>query len=75
MMTDKQLAILYTLVLVLWIGSFAVLHHLAAPPISAQQHADQVCQESYGPQTGAHWVSDQLMCITVRGEVLPLKRT
>jgi hypothetical protein len=77
MMNDKQLAVLYTIVLVLWGGSFVLLHHLSKPPedlTPAQMHADKLCQAIYGPQTGAHWANDQMACITVRGEIVPVKQ-
>jgi hypothetical protein len=73
MMNDKQLAVLYTIVLVLWVGSFALLHQLSKAPIETEDYADRLCQELYGPQTGAYWKDNTLMCQTVRGEMLPLR--
>jgi len=43
-------------------------------PMSAMDHANRLCQEIYGPQTGATWTGDRMMCETVRGEILPVKR-
>jgi hypothetical protein len=74
MMNDKQLAVLYTIVLVLWVGSFALLNHLTSETISTQGYADKICQDQYGPQTGAAWINDQLVCQTVRGEIHPIKQ-
>jgi hypothetical protein len=73
MMNDKQLAVLYTIVLVLWVGSFALLHQLSKAPIETEDYADRLCQELYGPQTGAYWEGNKLMCQTARGEILPLR--
>jgi hypothetical protein len=74
MMNDKQLAVLYTIVLVLWVGAFVMINHFSTPPTSPEQYADKLCQELYGPQTGAHWKDNTLMCQTVRGEILQLRR-
>jgi len=73
-MNDKQLATLYTIMLVLWVGSFVMLHHLSSEEISTQDYADKICQEQYGPQTGAAWIDDQLVCQTARGDIAPIKR-
>jgi hypothetical protein len=73
MMDDKQLAVLYTIVLVLWVGTFVLMHHLGKAPTETENYADRLCQELYGPQTGAHWQDNTLMCQTVRGEILPLR--
>ena len=43
------------------------------PPITAQQLADRLCQELYGPQTGAIWVEGEMKCQTVRGEILNVR--
>ena len=76
-MDDKQLAVLYTIVLVLWVGSFVLLHHLSKPPedlTPAQMHADKLCQALYGPQVGATWTTDRgLQCQSARGELLSVK--
>jgi hypothetical protein len=74
MMNDKQLAVLYTIMLVLWVGTFVLLHQLSKPPVEAVNHADKLCQELYGQQTGAYWKDNTLMCQTVRGEILELRR-
>lgn len=80
-MTDKQLAVLYTILLVLWVGSFALLNHLnqlslenQRPPTTAQGHADKLCQALHGPQVGAAWTTERgLHCQSARGERLELK--
>jgi hypothetical protein len=74
MMSDKQLAVLYTVVLVVWVGSFALLHNLLKPPTSAEGYANQLCKELYGPQTGATWEKGTLMCETARGEIIEVRR-
>ena len=73
-MSDKQLFVLYTVVLVVWVGSFALMHTLLKPPTSAEGYANQLCQELYGPQTGATWEKGRLMCETVRGEIIEVRR-
>jgi hypothetical protein len=73
-MNDKQLLVVYTVILVGWVGSFALLHSLLIKPMSAEQYASKFCQEVYGPQTASHWSGDRMMCITQRGEILPAKR-
>jgi hypothetical protein len=73
-MNDKQLFVLYTVVLVVWVGSFALMHHFLKPPTTAEQYADKLCQELYGPQTGATWEKGTLMCESVRGEIIEVRR-
>ena len=73
-MSDKQLFVLYTVVLVVWVGSFALMHTLLKPPTSAEGYANQLCQELYGPQTGATWEKGSLMCETARGEIIEVRR-
>jgi hypothetical protein len=73
MMNDKQLAVLYTIMLVLWVGTFVLLDQLSKVPIETEDYADRLCQELYGPQTGAHWDGNTLLCQTVRGEILQLR--
>jgi hypothetical protein len=72
-MNDKQLGVLYAIVLICWVGSFALLHHLLKVPIDTEGYADRICQDLYGPQTGHKWVDDVLMCETARGEVLAIR--
>jgi len=72
-MNDKQLGVLYTIMLTCWLGSFAILHYLLKEPASIDNYADKLCQELYGPQTGHTWVDASLMCQTARGEVLTVK--
>jgi hypothetical protein len=72
-MSDGQLGFSYALVLFFGIivgGAFQVTVDI---PMDAQQHADKMCQELYGPQVGAKWVDGQIMCETVRGEIVPVK--
>jgi hypothetical protein len=73
-MGDKQLLVLYAIMLALWAGTFALLHHLGKPPTSTEQYADKICQDLYGPQTGHKWIDGKLKCETVRGEILQLRR-
>jgi hypothetical protein len=73
-MNDKQLLVIYTVILVAWVGSFALLHSILSKPMSAEDYVNKFCQELYGPQTASHWSGDRMMCITQRGEILPAKR-
>jgi len=73
-MTKKQLNVFYAIVLTVWMASVLGLSHYLDKPMSAQQYADKLCQELYGPQTGHKWVDASLMCETVRGELLAIKR-
>jgi hypothetical protein len=75
-MNDRQLGVLYTVMLAIWLASVLGLSHYldADEPVSADEYADKLCQELYGPQTGHKWVDASLMCETVRGEVLAVKR-
>jgi hypothetical protein len=74
MLNDKQLAVLYTIMLMCWVCTFALLHYALKEPAGEHNHADKLCQELYGPQTGAHWKDNTLMCQTARGEILQLRR-
>jgi hypothetical protein len=74
-MNDKQLGVLYTIVLVVWIGSFVLMHNFLKPPTTAEEYADQLCKELYGPQTGATWEKGALMCETARGEIIEVRKT
>jgi hypothetical protein len=70
-MDDKQLGVLYTIMLTIWLVVILSLSYLLddSKPMSAESYADKLCQELYGPQTGHKWVDASLMCETVRGEV------
>jgi protein tyrosine phosphatase len=73
-LSTGQLMVLYFCAGVILTGFFVVLDDILTKPMSAEQHANKFCQELYGPQTGAHWTDDRMMCQTVRGEMLPAKR-
>lgn len=73
-MKDKQLNIVYTVMLTIWLASVLGLSHYLDKPMSAEQYADRLCQELYGPQTGHKWVDASLMCETARGEYIELKK-
>lgn len=73
-MNDKQLGVLYTIMLTIWMVTVLGLSHLLdEPPMTADDYADRLCQELYGPQTGHKWVDASLMCETVRGEVVAVR--
>jgi hypothetical protein len=72
-MNDKQLGVLYTIMLTLLFTIILGMSHLLDKPMSAEDYADKLCQELYGPQTGHKWVDATLRCETVRGELLAIK--
>jgi hypothetical protein len=73
-MSDSQLGVMYVFVGLLSLALFVSLEAALVKPVDAQAYADKLCQELYGPQTGHKWVDDLLMCETVRGEILQLRR-
>jgi hypothetical protein len=73
-MTDKQLGVLYFIMGILFLGVFVALEELLVKPTSAQEYADKLCQEIYGPQTGATWETGALMCQTARGEIIEVRK-
>jgi hypothetical protein len=74
MMNDKQLGIIYTVMLTIWLASMLGLSHYLDKPMTAEDYADKLCQELYGPQTGHKWVDASLMCETARGEYIELRK-
>jgi hypothetical protein len=74
MMNDSQLAFLYVFVGVLATLVFVALEAVMNERDVQVNHADKLCQELYGPQTGAHWNDNTLKCQTARGEILQLRR-
>jgi len=70
-MGDKQLSVFYTIMLTIWFVVILSLSYLLddSKLMSAEDYADKLCQELYGPQTGHKWVDALLMCETVRGEI------
>lgn len=73
-MTDSQMGFLYFFMALLVLLMFAFLESLQRPePVTKQQLADRLCQEIYGPQTGATWDTGTLMCQTARGEIIEVR--
>jgi hypothetical protein len=72
-MSDRQLGVFYCVMLTMFVSSVMGLSHYLDKPMSAQDYADKLCQELYGPQTGHKWVDATLRCETVRGEVLAIR--
>lgn len=72
---DKQLSVLLTIAITVWLAVILSMSYLLdeSKVLTAEQHADKLCQELYGPQTGHKWVDASLMCETVRGEVVALR--
>ena len=72
---DKQLSVLLTIAITVWLAVILSLSYLLDVPkvLTAEQHADKLCQELYGPQTGHKWVDASLMCETVRGEIIAVR--
>jgi hypothetical protein len=74
-MTTKQLAVFYTIALtVSFVVALGTSHYLDGHPMTSMQYADKLCQEAYGPQTAAAWSGEKLVCETVRGEIVSIKR-
>jgi hypothetical protein len=73
-MSDKQMAVLYTVMLICWVVVFSLLHNLFSKPMDAQAYADKLCKELYGYQTGATWEKGTLMCESARGEIIEVRR-
>lgn len=73
-MTDKQLAAVYAVMITGWVLSIFVIVKFITPATSAEQHANKLCSELYGPQVGAVWVDGTLLCQSARGELLSVKR-
>jgi hypothetical protein len=73
-MGDKQLGILYTVMLTIWmVAILGLSHYLDNDPINTESYLDHVCQELYGPQAGHVWIDDRAKCQTVRGEILGIR--
>ena len=72
-MTDKQLLVFYIIMGVI-ISLAALAHGALRKPMDAQAYADKLCQELYGPQTGATWEKGTLMCETAKGEVIEVRK-
>ena len=73
-MTDKQLFIFYCVFVGVIVSLAALVDSLIRKPMDAQAYADKLCQELYGPQTGATWEKGTLMCETARGEVIEVRK-
>jgi hypothetical protein len=73
-MTDKQLLVFYVVFIGLMVLISALVGGAMHKPMDAQAYADKLCQELYGPQTGATWEKGTLMCETARGEIIEVRR-
>jgi hypothetical protein len=73
-MTDKQLGIFYVVFLGMVISMAVLAHGILHKPMGAQEYADKLCQELYGPQVGATWEKGTLMCESVRGEIIEVRK-
>lgn len=75
MLNDSQLGYLYALMALFVVLMFVFLESLQRPePVTKQELADRLCQEIYGPQTGATWDTGTFMCQTARGDIIEVKR-
>jgi hypothetical protein len=72
-MNDKQLGVLYTIMLTIWLVIILGLSHLLDAPPQEIDHAQSLCQELYGPQVESIVVDKLIKCQTVRGEILDFK--
>jgi len=72
-MTDKQLGALYVVLSLLFIGLYVAVDAVVSKPMGAENYADKLCQELYGPHTQYYWSDKGLQCLTARGELLPVR--
>ena len=73
-MTDKQMGTLYGVVFLMAVIVGVTLEALLSKPTSAEEYAQELCKELYGPQVGAVWIEGSLNCETARGEIIELKK-
>jgi hypothetical protein len=73
-MNDKQMGVLYFVMGIVFLGIFVALDDMLKKPTNAQEYADKLCQELYGPQVGATWEKGTLMCESARGEIIEVRR-
>lgn len=73
-MSDKQLFIFYCVFVCIVVSMAALVSNFIRKPMDTQAYADKLCQELYGPQTGATWEKGTLMCETAKGEVIEVRR-
>ena len=73
-MTDKQLLVFYIVFVSVIVSLAALANSFIRKPMDAQAYADKLCQEIYGPQTGATWEKGTLMCETARGEFIEVRK-
>ena len=73
-MSDKQMGFMYVFIGLLATLVFVMLEAMLANPIGAEGYADKLCQELYGPQTGATWEKGTLMCESAKGEIIEVRR-
>jgi len=73
-MSDRQMGVLYFVMGIIFLGFFVAVEDMITKPTNAQEYADKLCKELYGPQTGATWEKGTLMCETARGEIIEVRR-
>ena len=73
-MSDRQMGFMYVFVGLLATLVFVGLEAILVKPTTAEQYADKLCQELYGPQVGATWEKGTLMCESARGEIIEVRR-
>ena len=73
-MSDRQMGLMYAFIGLLAVMVFAGLEAVLSKPTNAQEYADQLCKELYGPQVGATWEKGALMCESARGEIIEVRR-
>ena len=73
-MTDSQMGWMYFWTALLVVLMFVFLEGLQRPqPSTAQEYAQALCKELYGPQTGAVWIENSLKCESARGEIVEIR--
>ena len=74
-MHTSQLGFFYTLCLAFFLAlALGASHLLDDKPMSAEDYANKLCQELYGPQVGAVWIDASLRCESVRGEIIEVRK-
>lgn len=73
-MSDRQMGTLYFVMGIVFLGFFVAVDDMLKKPTNAQEYADQLCKELYGPQVGATWEKGTLMCESARGEIIEVRR-
>jgi hypothetical protein len=72
-MSEKQLGFMYAFLAFLAVMVYVALEMALVKPTSAEQYADKLCSELYGPQVGSLWKDGELVCQAQNGKILKIK--